>query len=261
MRAAPSLHVDPRRRAMRRRHGLPRDAAALAETHLRQWHRLDDDDRRRLLEIADWLLTRKRWEAARGFALDDTVRVVVGVQAALLVLGLDVGHYRQVSAVVVHASTARTRGERAGLIPGTRTSGVVEVFGLAQDRRGPVVIAWDRALADARGENPGHNVVLHEFAHKLDVRDGTFDGTPSMRREDVAEWARVCAAIHADLQAGVPRPPLQAYGATNPAEFFAVGTEAFFELPVPLRAGEPELYRVLARFYRQDPAAREDRRG
>jgi MtfA peptidase len=241
---------------MRRRTGLPPTAVELAENHLSHWHRLDDDERRRLLDIADWLLTRKRWEAAHGFALDDTVRVVVAVQAGLLVLGLGVDHYRQVSAVVVHPSSARTGGERPGAIPGTRTSADVAVFGLAQDRRGPVVIAWDRALADAHGEHTGHNVVLHEFAHKLDLLSGSFDGTPAVERGDLAEWVRVCTALHADLQAGVPRPPLRPYAAVNPAEFFAVATEVFFELPAELRSAEPELYRVLSGFYRQDPALR-----
>lgn len=241
---------------MRRRPGLPSTAVALAEVHVAQWSRLTDDERLRLLDTADWLLTHKTWEAARGFSLDDTVRVVVAVQAGLLVLGLDVDHYRQVSAVVVHRSTAQTRGERPGSIPGTRTSDLQLVFGLAQEGRGPVVIAWDRALADAHGDHPGHNLVLHEFAHKLDVLDGTFDGTPAVRQDELAEWVRVCTAIHTDLQAGVPRPPMRPYAAVNPAEFFAVATEVFFEQPAELRSAEPELYRVLSAYFRQDPAAR-----
>jgi len=114
----------------------------------------------------------------------------------------------------------------------------------------------DRALADAHGDHPGHNVVLHEFAHKLDLADGAFDGTPGLARHSLEEWVRVCTPIHADLQVGIPRPPLRPYAAVNPAEFFAVATGVFFELPLELRDAEPELYRVLSAFYRQDPAIR-----
>jgi Mlc titration factor MtfA (ptsG expression regulator) len=226
------------------------------EQHVALWALLDSDEQQRLLDIADWLLARKRWEAARGFELDDTVRVVVAAQAALLVLGLSTDHYRQVSAVVIHPSTVHTRGERAGPSSYTRTSDPLPVLGLAQDRRGPVVLAWDQVLADAHGLTPGQNVVLHEFAHKLDMVDGTIDGTPALTPDLRAEWIRGCTAVYEDLVDGRPRPPMRWYGATNPGEFFAVATEVFFGLPAELAEHEPALYGVLARFYRQDPAAR-----
>lgn len=225
--------------------------------HLAVWPLLAEDERRRLLQVADELLSRKRWEAARGFALDDTVRVVVAAQAALLVLGLSTDHYRLVSGIVVHPSTVTTSGVRPGPSKGTVTSDRLSVLGLAQDGRGPVVLAWDEALAGAHRLEPGHNVVLHEFAHKLDMRDGTIDGTPLLPNDLRADWARVCTDVYDDLVAGRPRPPMRWYGATNPGEFFAVATEVFFEQPGELAALEPALYDVLARFYRQDPAARE----
>ena len=240
-----------------RRPGLPPDAEAIVERHLAMWPRLDDDERRRLLETADWLLSRKRWEAARGFELDDTVRVVIAAQAALLVLGLSTDHFRLVSAIIVHPSTLQTSGVRAGPSPGTVTADRLAVLGLAQDGRGPVAVAWDQALAGAHRAQPGHNVVLHEFAHKLDMLDGTIDGTPLLPQDARADWVRVCTAVYDDLVAGVPRPPMRWYGATNPGEFFAVATEVFFEQPQELAAFEPELYGVLTRFYRQDPAARD----
>ena len=239
-----------------RRRGLPTHGPALVEQHVAAWALLDDDEQKRLLELADWLLRRKRWEAARGFELDDTVRVVVAAHAALLVLNLSTDHYRQVSAVVIHPSTVHTAGERAGPSPYTRTSEPLPVLGLAQDRRGPVVLAWDQVLIDAHGTVPGQNVVLHEFAHKLDMVDGTIDGTPLLPQDVRAEWVRVCTAVYEDLVAGRPRPPMRWYGATNPGEFFAVATEVFFGLPAELAAHEPELYDVLKRFYRQDPATR-----
>jgi Mlc titration factor MtfA (ptsG expression regulator) len=235
---------------------LPADAEDLVSRHLAVWPLLDAGEQQRLLQITDELLSRKRWEAARGFALDDTVRVVIAAQAALLVLGLSTDHYRLVSGIVVHPTTVQTSGVRPGPSHGTVTNDRQAVLGLAQSGRGPVVIAWDQALADAHQLQAGHNVVLHEFAHKLDMLDGTIDGTPVLPPDLRADWVRVCTGVYDDLVAGLPRPPMRWYGATNPGEFFAVATEVFFEQPQELALFEPELYDVLTRFYRQDPAAR-----
>jgi Mlc titration factor MtfA (ptsG expression regulator) len=239
-----------------RRRGLPADGEDLVAQHLALWPTLDAAEQQRLLVVADELLARKRWEAARGFALDDTVRVVIAAQAALLVLGLSTDHYRLVSGIVVHPTTVETTGARPGPSAGTMTSDPLSVLGLAQSGRGPVVLAWDQVLADAHRSRPGHNVVLHEFAHKLDMLDGTIDGTPLLPRELRADWVRVCTGVYEDLVAGRPRPPMRWYGATNPGEFFAVATEVFFEQARDLALLEPELYDVLRRFYRQDPALR-----
>ena len=239
------------------RAGLPEQGQAIIEAHLAVWQLLDEGERERLLAITDELLSRKQWEAAQGFELDDTVRVVIAAQAALLVLGLTTDHYRLVSAIVVHPTMLETRGERAGPSIGTVTADPLTVLGLAEDGRGPIVIAWDEALAGAHRSQRGENVVLHEFAHKLDMRDGTIDGTPMLPRDVQADWFRVCTDVYEDLVAGQPRPPMRWYGATNHGEFFAVATEVFFEQSQELLALEPELYDVLSRFYRQDPAARE----
>jgi Mlc titration factor MtfA (ptsG expression regulator) len=242
-----------------RRPGLPANGQALIERHLAVWPLLNDAEQQRLLQITDELLSRKRWEAARGFELDDTVRVVIAAQAALLVLALSTDHYRLVSAIIVHPTMLETSGVRAGPSLGTVTADRLTVLGLAEDGRGPIVIAWDEALAGAHRSERGENVVLHEFAHKLDMRDGTIDGTPLLPQDVRADWFRVCTEVYEDLVAGRPRPPMRWYGATNHGEFFAVATEVFFEQAQELLALEPELYDVLARFYRQDPAAREAR--
>jgi Mlc titration factor MtfA (ptsG expression regulator) len=240
-----------------RRPGLPENGAEVVERHLDVWQLLDDEERRRLLVGTDQLLSRKRWEAAQGFTLNQTARVVIAAQAALLVLNLDPEHYRLVSGIVVHPSTLTTTGERPGPVQGTATDDPLSVLGLAQGGRGPVVLAWDQALAGAHRSVRGHNVVLHEFAHKLDMLDGTVDGTPLLPRDVRDDWVRICTEVYNDLVAGRPRPPMRWYGATNPGEFFAVATEVFFEQSIELRNAEPDLYDVLARFYRQDPAARE----
>ena len=238
------------------RRGLPDGAEELIATELAHWRHLDDRERDRLLASTDWLLRRKSWEAARGFRLDDTVRVMIAAQAALLILGLSVDHYHLVTAIIVHPAGMTTHGERAGPVRGTVTDSIMPIHGLAQDRRGPVLIAWNQAIAGARHPERGHNVVLHEFAHKIDMLDGMVDGTPPLDRPDRRRWVRVCTEVYEAVRAGEPRPPLRPYGGANPAEFFAVATEAFFDRAQELRSAEPDLYGVLRDFYAQDPAER-----
>ena len=123
---------------------------------------------------------------------------------------------------------------------------------------GPVVLAWDAALAGGRGETMG-NVVLHELAHKIDMATGRVDGTPPLaRRADRERWARVCTAAYerhrGAVDAGWPTY-MDPYGATSEAEFFAVATETYFNRPAELAYEHAELYALLADFYRGVTAA------
>jgi MtfA peptidase len=230
---------------------------SIVEEHVAVWRVLDAGERELLEATSDWLLRHKHWEAARGFALDDDITVTIAAQAALLVLGLSVDEYREVSAIVVYPTAMQSRGIYAGPASGTVTDGVLPVLGEAHDRRGPVLLAWDEAEAAARNPGRGHNVVFHEFAHKLDMLDDLLDGTPRLaRRGDLQRWVEVCSEVYGALRAGIARPPLEPYGATNPAEFFAVATEAFFDVPIALEHHEPALYEVMRNYYKQDPALR-----
>ena len=240
-----------------RHRGLPDDWVEVVEEHVAVWRLLSDDERDTLAADAHWLLRHKHWEAAYGFELTDAITVTIATQAALLVLGLDVDELREVSAVIVYPSAMQSRGERAGPILGTVSDGPLPILGEAHERRGPVLIAWDEAHAAASDPGHGHNVVLHEFAHKLDMVDRAVDGTPLLgRRVDHARWFEVCTEVFESMSAGVDRPPLDPYGATNPAEFFAVATEVFFDVPTQLARHEADLYAVLRDYYGQDPAMR-----
>jgi hypothetical protein len=241
---------------LHRRRGLPDGWVDIVERHVAVWHLLDDDERERLEAASDWLIRHKHWEAAHGFALDDEITVTIAAQAALLVLGLTVDEYREVSAIIVYPTAMQSRGVYAGPVAGTVTDEVVPVLGEAHEDRGPVLLAWDQAEAAARNPGSGHNVVFHEFAHKLDMRDHIVDGTPRLERADLSEWVEVCTEAYTALRHGIDRPPLQPYAATNPAEFFAVATEAFFDVPELLERHEPRLYAVKRHFYQQDPAER-----
>jgi Mlc titration factor MtfA (ptsG expression regulator) len=140
------------------------------------------------------------------------------------------------------------------------SDGPVPILGEAHERRGPVLVAWDEASVAARRPGRGHNVVLHELAHKLDMVDHIADGAPPLHhRVDPDRWRAVCVEVFTALGRGDARPPLDPYGATDPAEFFAVATEAFFDVPRALEAREPELFAILRDYYGQDPAARDRR--
>ena len=158
---------------------------------------------------------------------------------------------------LLHPTTIIMRGTRPGPMPGVVTDTPFAALGHTT-ARGPVFIAWDAVEAELLGPQRTTNVILHEFAHKIDALDGSFDGTPRLdSREQRREWIEVGTAELAALRRGEAHGVLRAYAATNPSEFFAVATEAFFEQPVALRAQKPDLYRVLAQFYGQDTAGRE----
>ena len=228
------------------------------EEHVGMWPTFTAGEREQLAESTDWLLRHKHWEASNGFALTDEMTVTIATLAAILILGLDVQQFREVSAIIVYPTAMQSRGVSAGPIAGTVSDGMIPVLGEAHGGRGPVLLAWDEALAAARDPGHGHNVVFHEFAHKLDMLfDDVMDGTPPLgQRVELPRWVDVCTEAYTALAAGADRPPLQPYGATNPAEFFAVATEAFFDVPGALAHHEPNLYEILAGYYQQDPATR-----
>lgn len=160
-----------------RRDALPAGWEDVTEAAVVHWELLDEGERAELGELMELLVRTKRWEAARGFVLTDEIRVVIAAQASLLILGLGVEYYRAVSSIIVHPTTMTLLGVRSGPVAGVVTDAPLAILGQAQHQRGPVVIAWDAARADARHPERGHNVVFHEFAHKLDMLDDVVDGT------------------------------------------------------------------------------------
>jgi Mlc titration factor MtfA (ptsG expression regulator) len=237
--------------------GFPDAWRAVITANVAHWKLFDDEERARLEDTAMVLMLYKRWEAARGFALTDEMRITIAAQAAVLVLGFDDDEYVNVNTIIVHPSTIVFHHEQPGPA-GTIMSGPDEILGQAHFS-GPILIAWDTALTEARHPERGRNVVYHEFAHKLDMMDGLVDGTPPLAADDRRRhWAEVCTEEYEYLRAN-PDPLLVDYAATNPAEFFAVVTEVFFCTPQALEEAKPKLYDVLRDYYAQDPAARERR--
>jgi Mlc titration factor MtfA (ptsG expression regulator) len=243
----------------RRNHGrLPvEDVERLVRRWLPAFRQLDLHDRATLLEFTDVLVHELRWEASKGFAVDDDMRVAISAHAALLVLHLDDGlqSYIGITSVIVHPTIIEIRGIThvgGGIV--TTSSG--PLIGEAH-HAGPVLVSWDAAAEHALHPERGENVLFHEFAHRLDMIDGLSDGTPPFAdRHELTRWVEVCTrSLRALRESGEPSV-LRSYGALNPAEFFAVATEVFFTRGAALREENPALYDVLRTYYVQDPARR-----
>ncbi|MGC6487746.1 MAG: zinc-dependent peptidase [Planctomycetota bacterium] len=217
---------------------------------------LDERGRARVRDDARVLIAEKNWEGCGGLELTDEIRVTIAAQASLLLLNIEHEYYRGVTSILVYPAAYRT-------MPSRGADGVVREgqanLGEAW-RRGPVILSWDDARRGALDPADGHNLVFHEFAHKLDMLDGAADGTPPLADDDLLRrWVETMTAEFRALQGDAARgraAVLDAYGATNPAEFFAVATECFFEKSGALQRRHPALYALLRDYYHQDPAAR-----
>jgi Mlc titration factor MtfA (ptsG expression regulator) len=217
----------------------------------------DEADRAALRMLATLFLADKEFHGAQGMAITDEIAVAIAAQACLPVLRLGLGLYNGFVGIVVHPDEVVARREVMD------EDGIVHHYdetltGEAMEG-GPVMLSW-RDVEDA-GESAewGYNVVIHEFAHVLDMRDGQADGVPLLPDRAArdawrividAEFAEFCSCIDAGADT-----LLDPYGAQSVDEFFAVATEVFFVASVSMRARNPRLYSLLASYYRQDPAA------
>lgn len=217
---------------------------------------LDERGQERIRDDLRVLIAEKNWEGCGGLVLTDEIRVTIAAQASLLLLNIEHEFYPDVQSILVYPSSYRS-------MPRADSVGVVrvgpETLGEAWPG-GPVVLSWDAARGGALDPRDGHNLVLHEFAHKLDLLDGLGDGTPPLRgRDRFTAWVETMTvefrALRAAADAG-RATLLDHYGATNAAEFFAVATECFFEKSTQMRTRHASLYEVLRDYYQQDPAAR-----
>lgn len=224
------------------------------------WPILHDDERDRLVALAQRFMHHHRIEGARGVEVTTDMSMLIAAQACVLLLGWDVDTrgplepYARTGPVIVHPSTVVLRGPRPmrGNVGQVTTDSPERVGGLAQ-AGGPVLISWAQARGDARRVRSPRNVVIHEFAHQLDMYDGILDGVApqvgdAQRRQ---RFVAVCARVHAEMtESASPVPRREA--ATDPGEFFAVVTEEFFGRPDELAEHHGDLFGVFSDLYRQD---------
>jgi Mlc titration factor MtfA (ptsG expression regulator) len=215
--------------------------------------RMSEEHRQQLFGFMQVFLAEKKFEGCGGLALTDEIRLTIAAQACMLLLGRRIQVYPRLKTVLVYPHTYT--GGRKGLFGGD--NGKQARLGESWDC-GVVVLSWNSVQGGARNFEDGQNVTFHEFAHQLDQEDGAADGAPILEdRSAYATWARV---FNHEYQALVKltrrgkKDTMDRYGATNPAEFFAVATETFFEKPRQLKSKHPELFNELHHYYKVDPA-------
>jgi MtfA peptidase len=217
---------------------------------------LNNAERQKLRDAVQILIAEKDWEGCRGLELTDEIRVTIAALAAILILGFDDFYFDNVQTILVYPEEYVARQEHA-IGGGLAMEEDSERLGEAQ-YRGPVILSWNTIHENARRPGYGENLVFHEFAHQLDMLNGAFDGTPNLPSAGLAErWAKIMDVEYRRLQRAERRHRdtlLDPYGATNPAEFFAVTTECFFDAPQAMDAEYPALYELFRDYYRQDPA-------
>jgi Mlc titration factor MtfA (ptsG expression regulator) len=244
------------RRALAR--PLAQHEIAVLERNVEQYRAMDPAARARLERLVRRFLHEKSFVGCAGLEITDEMRLTIAGQACLLLMGArSDAVYPTLNAVLVYPGAflvPRRQVDAAGVVTEARQDLLGESWG-----DGRVILSWDHVRRAGGGEAPAHNVVLHEFAHQLDSESGATNGAPYLGSvERYRSWSEVLsrdfAALREDAWFG-RESVLDHYGAQDPAEFFAVATEAFFEQPHRLAIRHPALYQEFLKYYRVDPRA------
>lgn len=229
---------------------FPADWHQLLQDQVPLYRSLPEDLQRKLQGHINIFLDHKVFVGCDGFEITDKVRLLIAAQACLLTLNLDNHFYPGFESILVYPSTYEAPTTH---VDGYLHTDMMDLRAGESWERGPLVLAWDEVWHGSLTAGDGYNVVLHEFAHKLDEENSRGPGLPRLHDpSQYADWARVLGREYEQLcQHG--SDVIDNYGATSPEEFFAVASEAFFEMPLALHHHHPELYEQLQRFYRLDP--------
>lgn len=246
----------PRLRTARiRSQGFPESWQQTLQKRLPFVARMSLAEREHLQFLIKLFLADKKFYGCAGQEIDDDIRVTVAAQACLLLLNQDRLPYPDLDAILVYPSTFVATREVANEL-GLVSTDHIAMLGESWSQ-GKVVLAWDNVEKGVLNLRDGHNVVLHEFAHQLDHESGSSNGAPLLRtRGAYRSWAHVFGEEFEELQSDAEHGRhslMDHYGATNPAEFFAVATETFFERPTEMAAYHQELYQQLKNYYQLDP--------
>lgn len=233
---------------------------AIIEQRLPFYPRMPAEIKRALHNRITHFIANKRFYGCAGQHIDDNVRISIAAQASLLVLNRPGDYYSDLHAILVYPSEFMVR--HAGVDEHGLVSDDEHILAGESWSDGRIVLSWDSVARGASDFSDGHNVVLHEFAHQLDHQSGATNGAPLLGSTGAyQQWSTVFSeefdrlqklAMGLDFQQG-PEEVLDLYGATDPAEFFAVATETFFEKPGPLAQRHPQLFDQLYKYYGVDP--------
>lgn len=244
-----------RRKRLLAREQIPDDLWRDALAACPVLERLPEEQRARLRTLALLFLHEKRFEPARGFVITDAMRVRIAALASLPILSLGIDSYDNFASVIVYPDEFLVRDREVVDEDGVVHTGDDVLSGETWEQ-GPVILAWSEIEQSGKGE--GFNVVAHEMSHKLDMLNGEADGVPPLHAQmRLAEWTAAFDEAYDDLLDRLERdeePWLDPYAAEDPAEFFAVCSEMFFDVPERFAEEYPAVYAQLAAFYKQDPA-------
>jgi Mlc titration factor MtfA (ptsG expression regulator) len=250
-----------RRRSKLASRPFPEEWLAIIEKSVPLYARLPEVDREELRRHILVFLGEKRFEGCGGLEITDEIKVIIAAHACILLLHRQTDYYPGLTSILVYPN-AFVAPDVHHVVGDMVLEGDEVRLGESW-HSGSVVLSWDDVRRGAANPRDAQNVVLHEFAHQLDSSAGRGDSTPVLKNQATFDaWARALGRDYERFQRAVQyrRPEvLDEYGATDPAEFFAVATESFFETPGDLRRAYPRLYEELKKFYQQDPAALEPR--
>jgi MtfA peptidase len=219
---------------------------------------LEPAEQEQLLDHVKVLLGEKHFEACGGLELTDEIKVIIAAQAGLLLMHRETEYFSRLKSILVYPSSY------FGQTLDDESDENAHRLGESWDT-GVVILAWDSVLGGAHNRTDGQNLVFHEFCHQLDQEDGLADGLPILadgddtvleRHEKYTTWSQVLShhyKVFVERTERGHRTVLDSYGATNPAEYFAVATECFFEKSRSMKQNLPQLYEVLHQYYRLDP--------
>ncbi len=243
-------------RSWRRRNELqqpfPSDLRKLLTSQVPLYQTLPSELKEQLEHHVQLFLSEKSFYGCDGFEIDDRVRLTIAGHACLLIVGRSYSDYDEVQSILVYPSAYRVmESEQQDMIVHTGE----QIRAGEASTLGRVVLSW---LDCEEATRPGseHNVILHEFAHQLDYLDGSADGAPPLSDDQAEQWQQTMTRAYGHLRQSLShhrKSWLDPYGATEPAEFFAVLTETFFQQPEHLNQEQPEVYQALWGYYRVNP--------
>ena len=234
---------------------FPTEWVSIVERNISIYRNLPKPLRLQLRKLIKQFLHQKHFTGAGGLKITDEIRVTIAAEACMLLVNRKTNVYPSLRYIIVYPSAFvvdRPQGGADGIVSEGRKGLLGESWS-----NGKVILAWDNVLHGSRNFVDGQNVVLHEFAHQLDSESGSTNGAPILAGKScLRTWATTLSGEFDELQKDAwrgKRSLIDHYGATNPAEFFAVSTETFFEKPVQMAQHHAELFEVLKCYYRIDP--------
>jgi len=236
-----------RRRSKLYKKAFPNHWVDILKKNFSLYDSLPIELRRQLHGHIHIFLDEKNFVGYNGIIIDETIQLTIAAQACVLLLNRKTNYYPHLTNILVYPN-AFTHSDHEG---NTHIGRLGESW-----HRGPIVLSWIHSLSGGKNDKDGNNVVMHEFAHQLDQENGPSDGLPILQHNNIKQWSGILSKEFKSLKIKKKlrkKSLLDKYGATNPAEFFAVITEHFIEQPRQLKKKHPELYFELKKYYQLDP--------